>query len=311
MNIRLHFTAILLICFAIILTGCSIVWGGAIDDAEEPSSTWGVIQNYSNSGSKSSQVWDENKNTQEPPLWATGQKVEETKTDESSLKNAWKEKLASKFATSNPESSNSLGWDSFNITKTWKAIRVEYPVGELKLYATSYSLSWSADIEIIDNQWRVSWSMDMSDTWKQVYASKMSSILTIRITWREKERYTLMVAWGDYYAKIEDVETDVGQTDYFIPTRHLIWTDFDDKKTGTFNMLVDNFYQDGTGTVYLHQMSVEPSSQEFVINWDEVLKTGPKSVLQKINTGDLWVYDISNYYPPIYSTTMHTSVASK
>ncbi len=64
----------------------------------------------------------------------------------------WKNKLVSLSKKKIEDSSNnSRWWDTFDITKIWNRLSVSHPDWELKLYATSYSLSGSADLLIVDN----------------------------------------------------------------------------------------------------------------------------------------------------------------
>lgn len=168
-----------------------------------------------------------------------------------------------------------------------------------------YTLSWNSEILLKDDLWRISWYKDWQiyeeipwtifvrnywvtldniykeNTWKQIYLPQKLENLTIEINGKTEENYDLMIAWGDYYTKLEWITTSSWQTDTFNISRENIKIDLDNTKTNswTYNILVDDFQNNWTWTVMLWNLETINWKQELDINWTEVLNNSDTAVI--------------------------------
>ncbi|NVP17847.1 hypothetical protein HUU51_03975 [Candidatus Gracilibacteria bacterium] len=145
----------------------------------------------------------------------------------------------------------------------------------------------------------VNYSGDSTDdTWKQIYLPQKLENLTIEINGKTDENYDLMIAGGDYYTKLEGITTSLGQTDVFNISRENIKIDLDDIKTstGTYNILVDDFQNNGTGSIYLHQLETIKEKQELNIDWNKVINNIDNSISYFIDTNNDGTYDIESTF---------------
>lgn len=199
---------------------------------------------------------------------------------------------------------------------------------------TLYSLSWASDLYVLDSLWRVSWFQDgrvlqeipwvnviiplgltlsgslEENTWKQIYLPQRQD-LTVKIVAGTEESYDLMIAWGNYYTKIDNVETSSGQIDTFIQTRENIKIDFDDSKVWAYNLLVDNFYNSGTWTVYIDSVQSTVDAQQYTIDWTKVVNNENTAVTYQIDSDKDDNYETTTSIPPIFQdllapTTTHS-----
>lgn len=180
---------------------------------------------------------------------------------------------------------------------------------------TLFTLSGSADLLIIDWIGNISWFINGSsfsniegveiikrknaslDTvreeniWKQIYLPQKRDDLTVHINGKVDEDYTLMIAWGDYYTKVEWVSTSSGQTDTFVSTRTWLEIDFDDNKTWDYNLLTDNFYNSGTGTIYFDSIQSTSLTQQYNFDWTKVRANDIDAVTYTIDTDNNGLFD--------------------
>ncbi len=78
-----------------------------------------------------------------------------------------------------------------------------------------------------------------------------------------------------YFTKLEWVPTTPWQTDTFETTGTGLTINFDDSKTWTYSLLVDNFHDYGTtntGTVYINSTDILPQIQQYRIDWNKVVQ---------------------------------------
>ena len=189
---------------------------------------------------------------------------------------------------------------------------------------TLLTFSWESSLMVIDEQWNRTgflWATLLeeipnanivtdylspiggtSDTnWKQIYLPQKIDDFTIHINWVVDEDYTLMIAGGDYYTKVEWVSTSSGQTDTFTSTRTGLEIDFDDTKTGNYNLLTDNFYNSGTGTVYLDSIQSTSSAQQYSFDWTKVRANDTDAVIYTIDEDNNGLFDETPVnLPPVY-----------
>ncbi|MDD2907477.1 MAG: SdrD B-like domain-containing protein [Candidatus Gracilibacteria bacterium] len=198
---------------------------------------------------------------------------------------------------------------------------------------TNYTLSGSADLYVTDSIGRISGYLSggireeipgvkvirplnatltgaIENTWKQIYLPQKQD-LSVKISGDTEELYDLMIAGGDYYTKISGVETNSGQIDTFNITRENLQIDFDDNKIGNYNLLVDNFQNSGTGTIYVDNVISNINPQQYNINWQEVINNTNNAVNYQIDINSDGIYDVNTNFSPIYQdnttpTTTHT-----
>ena len=191
---------------------------------------------------------------------------------------------------------------------------------------TLYTLSWNNEIIIKDELWRISWykdwqiyeeipgtifvrnywvtldTIDKENTWKQIYLPQKLENLTIEINGKVDENYDLMIAWWDYYTKLEWIATSSWQTDTFNISRENIKIDLDDTKTNswTYNILVDDFQNNWTWSVYIDSMKINTNLQQYNINWPEVINNTSNSVNYQIDINNDGNFDTNTNFSPIY-----------
>ncbi|MDD2907401.1 MAG: SdrD B-like domain-containing protein [Candidatus Gracilibacteria bacterium] len=197
-----------------------------------------------------------------------------------------------------------------------------------------YMLNGDSDIIVSDNQGRISGFINgeikrevpgvnviiplistqsgtFNNTSKQIYLPQKQEGLTVKVISKTEESYDLMIAGGDYYTKISGVETNSGQIDTFNITRENLQIDFDDNKIGNYNLLVDNFQNSGTGTIYVDNVISNINPQQYNINWQEVINNTNNAVNYQIDINSDGIYDVNTNFSPIYQdnttpTTTHT-----
>ncbi len=108
-----------------------------------------------------------------------------------------------------------------------------------------------------------------------------------------------MIAWWDYYTKIEWVTTSTGQLDNYQVTWTGLTIDFDNQKTGTYTLLTDNFQDTLTGTVFLSGITATPSPQQVSYDWNKVIQKTSDAILYQIDTNSDGIYDLSSNFSPV------------
>lgn len=179
-----------------------------------------------------------------------------------------------------------------------------------------YTINWTSNILLIDNDWRKTWYQDgniyeeipwtdvlnianssswSENTWKQIYLPKKIDWLTLKVSWNTQENYDLMIAWWDYYTKLSWINTDSWQTDTYNISRENIKIDFDDNKiwTGTYDILVDDFQNNWTWTVYIPKIESQKWLQTLDINWTNVTNNSDNAVKYQADIDNDGIMDIS------------------
>lgn len=107
-----------------------------------------------------------------------------------------------------------------------------------------------------------------------------------------------MIAWWDYYTKLEWISTSLWQIDTFNISRENIKINFDDTKTSTwtYNLLVDDFQNNSTWSIYIHQLEIIKENQNFDIDWNKVVSNEGNSITYSIDTNNDWIYNIESYF---------------
>ncbi len=201
------------------------------------------------------------------------------------------------------------------------------------MYDILYTLNWKSDIIVTDSLWRISWfswwtvledipwvdviipanatlTWTIENTWKQIYLPQKKDLI-VKVIAKDTENYDLMIAWWDYYTKLEWIETNSWQIDTFNITREKIEIDFDNEKTWNYDLLVDDFQNNWTWTVYIWNIKTNQTKEQYTISWTWVLDNNNNAVIYEIDTNDDWNYDELINLPPIYQditapTTTHT-----
>jgi len=141
---------------------------------------------------------------------------------------------------------------------------------------------------------------------QQIYLPQKQD-LTIKVIAKWQESYDLMIAWWDYYSKLENVESSTWQIDIFESTVDNLKIDFDDTKTWSYNLLTDNFQENNTWTIYIDNTPIITNPQEYAINWVEVNENTNDAVTQNIDSNNDWIFnwtwDTEINLPPIFQDT--------
>jgi len=87
-----------------------------------------------------------------------------------------------------------------------------------------------------------------------------------------------MVAGWDYYTKVSWVTTSTWQVDTYSISREKVDIDFDNAKTWTYALLVDNFQDTLTGTVYMDNIKTSSWNEQYTISWTWVISGAPNAV---------------------------------
>lgn len=184
----------------------------------------------------------------------------------------------------------------------------------------SYSLVWEADLYLEDLQWRISWYKDgmvikeipwvqiiedinlginsnSVDKYKLIYLPEKIDDIVIHVNGTKSEDYNLMIAWWNYYTKIEWVTTELNQEDLYISTENTLEINFDNNKQGTHNFLSNYFGTEITKTVYVEETYSSPMLQKYSMDWGEVWNNEENVVEYQIDNDGDGVYDIySNFW---------------
>ncbi len=182
---------------------------------------------------------------------------------------------------------------------------------------------WGAsDILVTDNEWNKAWyynneiyreidwvwvttianfnpNIDIIDNTKQIYFPQNRDDLTIQISWTIDEEYDLMIAWKDYYTKLEWVSIKSSQIDTFVSAASNLQIDFDDAKIWDYNILIDNFQDSGTWTLYIDSVDVIPENQSFTIDWDKVVQNTEDAIIYETDSDNDGFLDTTILVPAI------------
>ena len=183
---------------------------------------------------------------------------------------------------------------------------------------TLYTINWNSDLLLVDVNWNKTWYKNWEiyeeipwtrivvnyawettyNTWKQIYLPQKLENLSIEINGKTEENYELMIAWWDYYTKLEWISTSSWQTDTFNISRENIKIDFDDIKTSTwtYNLLIDDFQNNSTWSIYIHQLEIIKEKQSFDIDWNKVTNEEDNSISYFIDINNDWTYDIESNF---------------
>ncbi|MDD2907813.1 MAG: hypothetical protein PHH98_04175 [Candidatus Gracilibacteria bacterium] len=109
-----------------------------------------------------------------------------------------------------------------------------------------------------------------------------------------------MIAGGDYYTLLENIETSSGQIDTFVSTRTNLQVDFDDNKIGKYNLSIDDFYNNATGSIYINNIDIKKEVQQYSINWQNVVNNTNDAVIYQIDSDNDGNYDKTTQLPPTF-----------
>ncbi len=151
-----------------------------------------------------------------------------------------------------------------------------------------YTLEGNAEIYLIDEEWRKTWYNNWNKLneipWVQIYVPIWTDSKDLKavIIWKWTWTYNLLVAWWNYYLKIENIKTSKWQIDEFISKEDSIEINFDDNKVWKYNILMDNFdYKNGS--IYYSWIQSTWDIQKYIINWGWVSNDIENSVKYTIN----------------------------
>ena len=162
-----------------------------------------------------------------------------------------------------------------------------------------YTLEGNADIYLIDKEWRktgynnlnklneIPWVYIYVSIWtdntdnQSIYMSERKDLKTV-IIWKWNWTYNLLVAWWNYYLKIENINTSKWQIDEFIIKEDSIEINFDDNKVWNYNIMMDNFdYKDAS--IFYSWVPSTWDIRKYIINWDWVNNDTENFVKYTIN----------------------------
>lgn len=184
-------------------------------------------------------------------------------------------------------------------------------------WVTAYTLSWTSDIYIEDNFWNktgyYNWEIlneiEGINSWlsrntileeniinnkKIIYVPNAITWITLKVNWVINEKYSLMVAWWDYFTLVEWVNTTSKEIDTYNLTNSWVMIDFDNSKIGDYNLLTDNFTETQTGTIFLSWITIIPESQKYSFNWNKVKTNTIDSITYQIDSDNDGNYDITS-----------------
>ncbi|MDD3794219.1 MAG: hypothetical protein PHI37_05370 [Candidatus Gracilibacteria bacterium] len=107
--------------------------------------------------------------------------------------------------------------------------------------------------------------------------------LNINVDGKIDEIYDLYVSTNDFFTKIENIPTKVGDRDSFNITRENISMKLSDKNNSKYTILSDDFKDNGTGTIYISNSVIEQGLTNYDINWEEVIKNGESSITKSVD----------------------------
>ena len=225
----------------------------------------------------------------------------------------------------------SYDWNSFDKISLISLDSISYSINQIFNPDSQSTLMWfngsdmvatlngESDITITDSIWRASgfsgWTIlegipwvrvivplnatltgSPDNTWKQIYLPQKLPWLTFKVSGKTGEQYNLMIAWWNYYTKVEWVTTSTGQLDSYQVTWTGIVIDFDNQKTGNYSLLTDNFQDTLTGTVFLSGIVSTPSPQKISYDWNKVIQKTTDAILYQIDNNSDGVYDTSSNF---------------
>ncbi len=180
-----------------------------------------------------------------------------------------------------------------------------------------YGLTWDANIYLEDENWNITWYKDwetleqipwtevykevwivkwqqIKNTYKQIYIPDTTKLdiskLKLKIQSTENETYNLNVISKDFFTYFQNIETNSWDLDEFKITREDIQVNFDKNKTWDYDLLVDNFKDNWTWTVFIPQVKTK-ILHEYQINWDRVVKDEKWAITYKLDTNNDWQLD--------------------
>jgi hypothetical protein len=74
---------------------------------------------------------------------------------------------------------------------------------------------------------------------------------------------------------------------------------FDDTKKGEYSIIVDDFQNNGTGSIYLSSLRVQSELQKYTFDWDKVTTSDFMSIKHEVDIDNDDVYDRESYFLPM------------
>jgi len=159
-----------------------------------------------------------------------------------------------------------------------------------KDWETLEQIPWT---EIYKEIWIVKWQQ-IKNTYKQIYIPDTTKLdiskLKLKIQSTKNETYNLNIISKDFFTYFQNIETNSWDLDEFKITRKDIQVNFDKNKTWDYDLLVDNFKDNWTWTVFIPQVKTK-ILHEYQINWDKVVKDEKWAITYKLDTNNDWKLD--------------------
>jgi len=185
-----------------------------------------------------------------------------------------------------------------------------------------YTLSWTWEILLTDEAWRVTWYKDnitykeipwveiinllSANIWnnntndfKQIYIPEYIDNVLIEVSWTNKWEYDLMISSWDFFTEFKDISTWSWEVDKYQISREKIEFDFDDNKEWTYNLISHDFDNNGTGTIYLWNTTIEEWLTKLDINWEEVINNWESSIIKSVDSDLDWEFEKTEWIKPI------------
>ncbi len=160
-----------------------------------------------------------------------------------------------------------------------------------KDWETLEQIPWT---EVYKEVWIVKWQQ-IKNIYKQIYIPDTTKLdvskLKIKIQSTKNETYNLNVISKDFFTYFQNIETNSWDLDEFKITREDIQVNFDKNKTWDYDLLVDNFKDNWTWTVFIPQVKTIDTLHEYQINWDKVVTDEKWAITYKLDTNNDWQLD--------------------
>jgi len=181
-----------------------------------------------------------------------------------------------------------------------------------------YWLTWESNIYIEDENWNITWYKDwevleqipwveiykeiwlvkwqeIKNTYKQIYISDTTKLdiskLKLKIQSTKDESYNLNIISRDFFTYLQNIETNSWDLDEFKITREEIEINFDKNKIWDYDLLVDNFKDNWTWTIYISQVKTIDTLHKYQINWDKVVKDEKWAITYQLDINNDWKLD--------------------
>ncbi len=189
-------------------------------------------------------------------------------------------------------------WSDEKEIKYWLAwesnIYLEDENGNITWYKDWKVLEQISWVEIYKEIWLLKWQ-EIKNTYKQIYIPDITKLdiskLKVKVQSTKDEIYNFNITSKDFFAYFQNVETNSWDLDEFKITRENIQIDFDENKTWDYDLLVDNFKDNWTWTVFLSQVKTIDNLHSYYIDWDKVINNKKWAITYHLDIDNNWSLD--------------------